>query len=73
MTAKNAAGHADRERTVFVRGGGGSAVAAEQSSEIAAGDVVFVPAGGDHALRAGPDGLECLVLDTIIHKENADG
>lgn len=52
----------DYEHEVFIVEGGGTVLLEGADRQLAAGDVVYVPAEQEHQFRAGPNGLRFLCL-----------
>jgi len=59
-------GHEDQELTLFVLSGTGSASVGDETEELKAGNVVFVPRNTAHSIEAGQEGLTYLCLATLI-------
>jgi quercetin dioxygenase-like cupin family protein len=54
--------HPNSEEVTLVLEGSGSAMVAGRWESIEAGNLLFAPAGAEHALAAGPDGLDAIVV-----------
>jgi mannose-6-phosphate isomerase-like protein (cupin superfamily) len=57
-----------REQTLFVLAGTGSLTVGGETKPVKHGDVVFVSRGARCAAQAGPEGLTCLSLNTILSR-----
>jgi len=58
--------HEDREQTLFVLSGTGSATVGGETEQLKAGNVVFVPRNTAHGIEAGREDLTYLCLSTIV-------
>jgi len=58
--------HKDKEQTFFVHSGRGKVTVGDETSEVAPGDVVFIPWNTPHTSEAGNEELLYLCLNTIV-------